>query len=78
VRSGYEPVPVRVRMYVYSKELLGPRAVWADPDVTNAAEWMRVLVERPDVRAAIGRNSGESMGHFSGRPDAGCSWTNSG
>jgi hypothetical protein len=38
--------------------------VWANPDVTNAAEWMRVLVERPDVRAVIGRNARQSMGHY--------------
>lgn len=61
---AYELVPVRGRTYVYSEELLGARAVWADPDVTNAAEWMRVLVDRPDVRAAIGRNARESMERY--------------
>jgi glycosyltransferase involved in cell wall biosynthesis len=61
---AYELVPVRARVYEYSQELLGPRAVWADPDVTNAAEWMRVLVERPEVRAAIGHSAQESMGRY--------------
>jgi len=61
---AYKLVPVRGRTYVYSEELLGPRAVWADPDVTNAAEWMRVLVERPEVRDTIGRNAGESMARY--------------
>jgi glycosyltransferase involved in cell wall biosynthesis len=61
---AYELIPVRGSTYVYSEELLGPRAVWADPDVMNAAEWMRMLVERPDVRAAIGRNARESMERY--------------
>jgi len=61
---AYNLVPVRGRAHVYSEELLGPRAVWADPDVSNAAEWMRLLVERPDVRAAIGRNARESMERY--------------
>jgi glycosyltransferase involved in cell wall biosynthesis len=61
---AYELVPVRARNHVYSEEVLGPRAVWANPDVTNAAEWMRVLVERPDVRAAIGHNARESMRRY--------------
>jgi len=61
---AYDLVPVRGRTYVYSEELLGPRAVWADPDVRNAADWMRVLVERPDVRTTIGHNARESMGRY--------------
>lgn len=60
----YELIPVRAHVHEYSQELLGPRALWAEPDVGNAAEWMRVLVERPDVRAAIGRNAQESMGRY--------------
>jgi glycosyltransferase involved in cell wall biosynthesis len=60
----YELVPVRSSIHVYSEEVLGPRAVWANPDVSNAAEWMRVLVERPDVRAAIGHNARESMRRY--------------
>ena len=60
----YSLVPVRGRTYVYSAEVLGPRAVWANPDVVNAADWMRLLVERPDIRAAIGSNARESMGRY--------------
>ncbi len=61
---AYGLIPVRARVNEYSQELLGPLAAWADPDVTNAAEWMRMLVERPDVRAAIGHNARESMGRY--------------
>ena len=61
---SYELVPVRGRPFVYSEELLGPLAVWANPDVTNAAEWMRFLADRPNVRAVIGRNARASMGLY--------------
>jgi glycosyltransferase involved in cell wall biosynthesis len=61
---AYSLIPVHGRSYVYSQELLGPRAVWADPDVANAAEWMRLLADRPDVRAAIGRSAHEAMGRY--------------
>jgi len=61
---AYELVPVRSGTYVYSEEILGPRAVWAEPDITNAAEWMRVLVEHQDVRTRIGRSAREAMSRY--------------
>jgi len=61
---AYELTPVSSQTSEYSKELLGPHAVWAEPDVMNAAEWIRVLVERPDVRAAIGHRARESMERY--------------
>lgn len=61
---AYELVSVRSSTYVYTKKVLGPHAVWAEPDVSNAAEWMGVLVDRPDVRAAIGRNAKEAMTRY--------------
>lgn len=61
---AYELVSVRSSTYVYTKKVLGPNAVWAEPDVSNAAEWMGVLVDRPDVRAAIGRKAKEAMTRY--------------
>ena len=61
---SYHLVPVRSSTYEYSKAVLGPNALWAEPDVTNAAEWMRALVERSDVRGAIGRQAGEGMRRY--------------
>lgn len=61
---SYELVPVQSATPVYRQDLLGPQAVWANPDVANAAEWMRMLVQRPDVRAAIGRSAGEAMKRY--------------
>lgn len=60
----YHLVPVRSNTYVYSEAVLGPQAVWAEPDVAQAAEWMRVLVDRPDVRLAIGARAGDAMGRY--------------
>lgn len=68
---AYNLVPVRAQTYEYSQELLGPRAVWADPDITNAAEWMRVLVEHPEVRAAIGLSARESMVQYQAEAERG-------
>jgi glycosyltransferase involved in cell wall biosynthesis len=61
---AYELVPVRSSTYVYAKMVLGPQAVWAEPDVSNAAEWMSVLADRPDVRATIGRSAREAMKRY--------------
>jgi glycosyltransferase involved in cell wall biosynthesis len=60
----YDLVPVRAEVEVYRPELLGARAVWADPHRAAAAEWMRVLADRPEVRAAIGRTARESIGRY--------------
>ncbi len=60
----YELVPVRSEAYVYSREVLGPAAVWAEPDVGDAGAWMRVLADRPEIRAVIGRNARESIRRY--------------
>jgi len=61
---AYDLVPVRGSTWVYSERVLGERAVWAEPNVDDAAVWMRMLVERPDVRAAIGRKAAEDMRRY--------------
>ncbi len=62
--AAYSLVPVRGSTWVYSERVLGKSAVWAEPDVDDAADWMRVLVERPDVRAAIGRKAADDMRRY--------------
>jgi glycosyltransferase involved in cell wall biosynthesis len=68
---SYTLVPVRSNTAVYRQEVLGPRAIWADPDVANAAEWMRTLMEHPDVRAAIGRSAADAMSRYQGEAQRG-------
>jgi hypothetical protein len=60
----YRLIPVQASASVYKEELLGPGAMWAEPDITNAAEWMRALVEQEGVRLAIGRNAREAMRRY--------------
>jgi glycosyltransferase involved in cell wall biosynthesis len=60
----YRLVPVRSGMYVYSEAVLGRQAVWAEPDLAQAADWMRVLVDRPDVRLAIGAKARNAMRRY--------------
>lgn len=61
---SYDLVPVRSDVDVYRQDVLGPDAVWADPSLTNAAEWMRTLVERPDVLVSIGTRAQEAMRRY--------------
>lgn len=61
---SYDLVPVAGNVAVYRRDVLGPHAVWADPDLENAAEWMCALVERPDLRAAIGQSAREAMDRY--------------
>lgn len=62
--AAYSLVPVRGSTWVYSEHMVGKSAVWAEPDVDDAADWMRVLVERPDVRVAIGCKAADDMRRY--------------
>jgi glycosyltransferase involved in cell wall biosynthesis len=61
---AYELVPVRSDTPVYRRELLGPTARWAEPDLSSAAEWMRILANRPDIRRSFGRNAAAAMSRY--------------
>jgi glycosyltransferase involved in cell wall biosynthesis len=56
---GYRLVPVTSP--VYRQLLGGVQAVWADPDVAQAAAWMRRLYADEGVRNTIGKNAQTSM-----------------
>ena len=58
---SYRLVPVRSSLDVYSRRLLGSRALWADADIDDAATWMKRLVAEPLTRAKIGLRAAESM-----------------
>jgi glycosyltransferase involved in cell wall biosynthesis len=61
----YKLVPVTSRHRVYSsRALLELGAVWAEPDVEEAAAWMRRLVEEPQLRIKIGENAANDMARF--------------
>jgi glycosyltransferase involved in cell wall biosynthesis len=58
---GYRLVPVKSGLDVYSRRLLGRRALWADADIDDAATWMKRLVAEPSTRSKIGLRAAESM-----------------
>lgn len=56
---NYRLVPVRSP--VYEKMLAGKPAVWAEPDVGQAAAWMRRLHEEGELRKTIGSEARASI-----------------
>ncbi|MEI7863088.1 MAG: glycosyltransferase, partial [Planctomycetota bacterium] len=57
---GYDLVPVRGRHPAYQPEAIGPGQVWAEPRVSEAADWMRRLATDPVLRSEIGNCAGRS------------------
>ena len=57
----YRLVPVSGTLPVYRKEFLGRDAMWAEPDLVEAANWMRTLAEDPNLRSAIGAKAANDM-----------------
>lgn len=44
----------------YSARFLGKTGFWAEPDITEAAQWMKSLVENPELRAGFAQRALES------------------
>jgi glycosyltransferase involved in cell wall biosynthesis len=61
---SYRLVPVKATAADYSKRLLGPAALWADPNLPDAAAWMSHLVAHPGLRAAIGLRAAMSAAAY--------------
>jgi len=57
----YRLVPVKATHVVYSKRLLGTGALWADPNLEDAAAWMVRLVNEPSLRSTIGARAATSI-----------------
>ena len=58
----YKLIPVDGSVAAYSAErLAGLDAVWADPDVDEAATWMRRLADDSELREEIGRKAAASI-----------------
>jgi len=58
---GFRLIPVDGSLAVYSRAFLGQEARWADPDIDEAAAWMRALARDAILRASIGRKAAEDM-----------------
>src|SRR5262249_39562651 len=58
---GYRLLAGKTSLDVYSKRLLGRRALGGGPDVDDTPDWMRRLVTEPSLRLSIGLRAAESM-----------------
>jgi GT2 family glycosyltransferase/glycosyltransferase involved in cell wall biosynthesis len=61
---GYRLVPADGSIPAYQRAHLGEGAVWADPDVEEAAAWMRRLVEDASLRRQIGEQAAGDMRRY--------------
>ena len=59
---NYSLVPVRAdTQAAYREAFTGPGARWADPNLDEAASWMRRLAEQPELRERIGKRAAADM-----------------
>ena len=58
---GYKFISVDPDEPNYPTAEVGPSAVWADPDVDEAAAFMRALADSPEMRARLGKRGLEDM-----------------
>jgi glycosyltransferase involved in cell wall biosynthesis len=57
----YKLIPVQATLPDYSARMIGETARWADPDVDEAAAWMKRLVDHPEIRVSIGHRAAAAM-----------------
>jgi glycosyltransferase involved in cell wall biosynthesis len=57
----YRLVPVKTTLDVYAERVLGKHALWAEPDIDDAAAWMARLAADCSLRSSIGARAAESM-----------------
>lgn len=61
---GYRLIPANGTIDQYRHEKLCPGGVWAEPDIEDAAAWMRRLIDDHSLRAEIGDKARERMTAF--------------
>lgn len=64
---GYRLIPVDGSIGHYSRETLGRETVWAEPNVDEAAAWMRRLVDDAGFRAGLGRKAAADVAQHHAR-----------
>ena len=57
----YRLVEADGAMSIYQAKRIGRQAQWAEPDIDDAAAWMRRLLRDPELRATIGRRAAEDV-----------------
>ena len=58
---GYKLIPVVAEHASYQRAVIGPDQTWAEPDIDEAAKWMRLLAAQPDLRRQIGARAAADM-----------------
>jgi glycosyltransferase involved in cell wall biosynthesis len=69
---GYSFVAVEPTVEVYQNAIRGKRALWADPDIDQAAAWMKTLADEPERRRAIGARAAADMALYQRRAEDDC------
>jgi glycosyltransferase involved in cell wall biosynthesis len=67
----YRLVPVKTTLDVYAEQVLGRHALWAEPDVDDAAAWMARLATDGSLRSRIGARAAESMARREAKAELG-------
>jgi glycosyltransferase involved in cell wall biosynthesis len=67
----YEMAPVQASNNVYQSASLGVQASWAEPNIEQAAAWMRRLASDPELRKTIGERAGASIREYRQRAEQG-------
>jgi len=60
----YKLIPAKGIIKCYQQHFVGKNAFWADPDIEEAAAWMRKLAEDIKFRKNIGRKAAKDMLHY--------------
>jgi glycosyltransferase involved in cell wall biosynthesis len=68
---GYSFIPVSGNLTVYSQEFLKEPTHWADPDLDEAAAWMKALATDSNLRTSIGLNAFEAMQRYCAEAERG-------
>ena len=68
---GYRLVPVSGSLTAYSPGFLRKDVCWADPDLAEAAAWMRALAGDPVLRETIGRRATEDIERYRANAERG-------
>jgi glycosyltransferase involved in cell wall biosynthesis len=61
---GFRLIPVGGSLKVYSRAFLKQEVHWAEPDLEEAAAWMRALERDPALRTSIGSVAAEDMRRY--------------
>jgi glycosyltransferase involved in cell wall biosynthesis len=61
---SYKLIPVKGSIEAYANEYLGEGAVWAEPDVDEAARWMQSLASDQNLRSSIGKKAAADMSGY--------------